>query len=132
MGFSVRGFPETTFEKKSLLPLVRLPIDGTLQNRGAMPLDYGPDLKIFDQPERVVDRRMRVARSHGVADAEQLKSSALVVNSRLRAAGDQVGIVDRAEIARGRLEFEIQLVERHGAVVDDDLVHAPLAGRLPP
>ena len=69
-------------------------------------LDDGPpswptldcDSEIFDQPERIVDRRMRVSRSHRVADAEQLKSSVLVVNSRLGSAGDQILIVNRAKV----------------------------------
>jgi hypothetical protein len=52
--------------------------------------------KVFDQPERIVDRRMDVSRSHGVADAEQLESSVLVVESRLRPARDQIRIVHRA------------------------------------
>ena len=54
--------------------------------------------EVFDQPERIVDRRMRVSRSHGVADAEQLKSSVLVVNSRLGSAGDQIVIINRAKV----------------------------------
>ena len=56
----------------------------------------GPELKIFDQSERIIDRRMRVSRSHGVADTEQLKSSVLLVNSRLWSARDQIPIVNRA------------------------------------
>ena len=56
------------------------------------------DSEIFDQPERIVDRRMRVSRSHRVADAEELKSSVLVVNSRLRSAGDQIVIINRAKV----------------------------------
>ena len=56
------------------------------------------DSEIFDQSQRIVDRRMRVSRGHGVADAEQLKSSVLVVNSRLGSAGDQIAIVNRAKV----------------------------------
>jgi hypothetical protein len=58
----------------------------TTARRVREPVDC--DSEIFDQPERIVDRRMRVSRSHGVPDAEQLKSSIFVVDSRLRSAGD--------------------------------------------
>ena len=54
--------------------------------------------KIFDQSERVVDCRMSVSRRHRVADAEELKSSVFVVNSRLRSARDQIPIVNRAKV----------------------------------
>src|ERR1700720_2598316 len=54
--------------------------------------------KVFDQSERVVDRRMGVSRGHRVADAEELKSSVFVVNSRLRSARDQIPIVNRAKV----------------------------------
>jgi hypothetical protein len=58
--------------------------------------DYGS--KVFDQPQRVVDRRMGVSGGHRVADAEQLKPSGFVVDSRLRPAGDQITIVHRAKV----------------------------------
>ena len=54
--------------------------------------------KVFDQSERVVDRRMGVSRGHRVANAEELKSSVLVVNSRLGSTGDQISIVNRAKV----------------------------------
>src|ERR1700727_2605031 len=68
----------------------------TLRTRVCAP--DGDESKIFEQPERIVDRRMRVSRGDGVADAEQLKSSVLVVNSRLGSAGDQILIVNRAKV----------------------------------
>ena len=54
--------------------------------------------KVFDQSERVVDRRVGVSRGHCVANAKKLKSSVFVVNSRLRSARDQIPIVNRAKV----------------------------------
>jgi hypothetical protein len=54
--------------------------------------------KVLNQSKCIVDRRVRVSRRHRVADAEQLKSSACVVNSRLWPAGDQIPIVNRTEV----------------------------------
>ena len=39
---------------------------------------------------------------------------------------DEVVMVDRAEIARQRFQLEIEVVQRDGAVVDDDLIDLPL------
>jgi hypothetical protein len=41
---------------------------------------------------------MGVSRGHRVANAEELKSSIFVVGSRLRSAGDQISIVNRAKV----------------------------------
>jgi hypothetical protein len=57
-----------------------------------------PESEVFDQSERIVDRRMRVSRSHGIADAEQLKSSVFVVDSGLGSAGYQIPIVNGAKV----------------------------------
>ncbi len=66
------------------------------ENRVCAPEDEGSE--VLDQSERVVDRRVCVSRSHRVADAEQLKSSVLVVNSRLRPACDQISVVHCAKV----------------------------------
>ena len=41
---------------------------------------------------------------------------------------DEGFVVDLAEVGRGGAELEVDVVERAGAVVDDDLVDAALAG----
>ena len=69
---------------------------------------------------------MGVARRHGVADTKQLESAFCVVRALLRLPGEQGGVVDRALVRGKRLEFQVQLVQRPGAVVHHHLVHAAL------
>ena len=71
---------------------------------------------------------MRVSRRHRIADAEQLELALRIAHDRLRFSSKQLVVRNFAEIARGWLQLEIKLVERDGAVIDDDLVNRPLLG----
>src|SRR3546814_19058743 len=68
---------------------------------------------------------MGVARGNGIADPEQLESALRIIPARLWTAFDEGAMVEHAKVARLRLQFEIEVVERNGAVVDDDLVDMP-------
>src|SRR3546814_19847328 len=73
----------------------------------------------------VVNGRMGVARGNGIADPEQLESALRIIPARLWTAFDEGAMVEHAKVARLRLQFEIEVVERNGAVVDDDLGDMP-------
>src|SRR5437667_8360082 len=77
---------------------------------------------VLRQPQRVVDRGVNVARGDGVADAVERIEPCGIADDSLRTAGDEGGVIDLAAIARSRLQPEVELVERQGAVLDDDLV----------
>src|ERR1700677_1619133 len=69
---------------------------------------------------------MRVPRGHGIADPKQLKGPLRIGRDGLDRSGKQLFVVHCSEIPRQRLQLKIQIIERQGAVVDDDLVDVPL------
>src|SRR5438034_11590575 len=85
---------------------------------------------ILRQTQRVVDRGVDVARGDGVADAVERVAPGGIADDGLRTVGDEGGVIDLAAIARSRLQPEVELVERQGAVLDDDLVDFPQMARL--
>ncbi len=79
--------------------------------------------KVLCETQRIVDRRMGVARRNRVADAEQPIGSGRIALDGLGSARKQGVIGYFAEVLRARLEFEIEIIQRDRAVIDDDLVH---------
>src|SRR3546814_3489468 len=83
-------------------------------------------LDILAQAQRVVDGGVDVTAGDHVADAVEAEAAVRVAALILRPAGDHRLVVDGSKILAQRLQFEVELVERQGAVLDHELVH--LAG----
>ena len=69
---------------------------------------------------------MDVAAGDRVADAEELELAAPVALDRLGPARHQGLEVELAQVARAGLERKVEVVLRHGAVLDHHLVHGAL------
>ena len=65
---------------------------------------------------------MNVARGDRIADPIKQEFAIAIAASRLGQIGDQCVVVDLSEIPGSRLEAEIELVERDGPMLDNDLV----------
>ena len=71
---------------------------------------------------------MDVAARDRVADPEQLIAALLVADDLLWAQFEQGLLVDLAEVRRSGNQVEVELVQRQGAVLDDNVVDDALLG----
>ena len=65
---------------------------------------------------------MNVARGDRITNPKELKAALGIVDQRLRAPVDQGREVELAQIRRFRLQGKVEVVDRQGAVLDDDLI----------
>src|SRR5215470_12913367 len=83
--------------------------------------------EILREPQSLVDGRVDIARGDRVADPVKRIAAVRIPDEALSAIGDQSLVVDLAEVARARLEREIEILERQRAMLDHDLIDEPLA-----
>ena len=77
---------------------------------------------IREQAQRVVDCRVGVSGRNRVTDPEQLELPLFVADYILRAAINEIVIIEHPAVAAEGFEIKVQVVQRHGAVIYNNLV----------